>query len=175
MSRQVQKQRRTGVIIGGSGLIGGTLVHYFKTQTPDAIGLLAPSSKKVSIRSEEDIRGYLSDVEPDFIINAAIANIGSSSKLSLEVNYLGAIHLAKAAAAMKIPYIHFTTAATLPYGQEVREEESLQVSAEMSNYAKSKLMTEKTLEHLRETAGLDYTSIRYTVNPNSWAISTSIS
>lgn len=163
MDNQPQRKRKIGVIIGGSGLIGGTLVHYFKTQTPDAIELRAPSSKKVSIRSEEDIAGYLKDVEPDFVINAAIANIGSSSQLSLEVNYLGAIALAKMAASMNIPYIHLTTAATLPYGREVKEEEGLQLSAEMSNYAKSKLMTEKSLEHLKKTMGLDYTSIRLAI------------
>ena len=150
MNRQAYKKRRRGVIIGGSGLIGGTLVHYFKTQTPDTIELRAPSSKKVSIRSAEDICNYLKDVEPDFVINAAIANLGSSSKLSLEVNYLGTINLAKAAAALKIPYIHLTTAATLPYGSEVKEEETLSVSAGLNNYAKSKLMAEKTLEHLRK-------------------------
>ncbi len=163
MNRQAYKKRRRGVIIGGSGLIGGTLVHYFKTQTPDTIELRAPSSKKVSIRSAEDICNYLKDVEPDFVINAAIANLGSSSKLSLEVNYLGTINLAKAAAALKIPYIHLTTAATLPYGSEVKEEETLSVSAGLNNYAKSKLMAEKTLEHLRKTVDLDYTSIRLAI------------
>jgi nucleoside-diphosphate-sugar epimerase len=163
MNQQGQKNRRLGVIIGGSGLIGGTLVHYFKTQTPETIELRAPSSKKVSIRSEDDIYSYLKDVQPDFVINAAIANLGSSSQLSLEVNYLGTVNLAKAAASFNIPYIHLTTAATLPYGSEVREEETLPVSAGLNNYAKSKLMAEKTLEQLKETVGLDYTSIRLAI------------
>lgn len=163
MNHQAQKNRRIGVVIGGSGLIGGTLVHYFKTQTPDTLELRAPSSKKVSIRSEDDIYSYLKDVQPDFVINAAIANLGSSSQLSLEVNYLGTINLAKAAAAFNIPYIHLTTAATLPYGSEVREEETLPVSAGLNNYAKSKLMAEKTLEQLKKNVGLDYTSIRLAI------------
>ncbi len=163
MSQKAQKNRRLGVIIGGSGLIGGTLVHYFKTRTPDTLELRAPSSKKVSIRSEDDIYSYLKDVQPDFVINAAIANLGSSSQLSLEVNYLGTINLAKAAAAFNIPYIHLTTAATLPFGSEVGEEETLPVSADLNNYAKSKLMAEKTLEQLRKTIGLDYTSIRLAI------------
>ena len=163
MNREARKKRKLGVIIGGSGLIGGTLVHYFKTHTPDAIELRAPSSKKVSIRSVDDINSYLKDVQPDFVINAAIAKLGSSSQLSLEVNYLGTINLAKAAAACNIPYIHLTTAATLPYGSEVTEEETLTVSAGLNNYAKSKLMAEKTLEQLRKTVSLDYTSIRLAI------------
>ena len=163
MNRQADKKRKLGVIIGGSGLIGGTLVHYFKTQTPDSIEARAPSSKKVSIRSEEDIYSYLLDVNPEFVVNAAIANLGSSSQLSLEVNYLGTLNLAKAAAALKIPYIHLTTAATLPAGSDIQEDQHLAVTANLNNYAKSKLMAEKTLEHLRQTVGLDYTSIRLAI------------
>ena len=31
------KRKRLGVLIGGAGLIGGTLAHYFKTQTEEEI------------------------------------------------------------------------------------------------------------------------------------------
>ena len=136
MNRQADRKRKLGVIIGGSGLIGGTLVHYFKTQTPDTIEARAPSSKKVSLRSEEDIYSYLLDVNPEFVVNAAIANLGSSSQLSLEVNYLGTLNLAKAAAALKIPYINLTTAATLPAGSDIQEDQHLAVTADLNNYAK---------------------------------------
>lgn len=163
MDRQTHKNRKLGVIIGGSGLIGGTIVHYFKTRTPDTVDVRAPSSKKVSVRSEEDIFNYLQDVEPDFIVNAALANLGSSSKLSFNVNYLGTLYLAKAAAALKIPYIHLTSAATLPFGEELSEEQTVPLSADLNNYAKSKLMAEKSLEHLRQTIGLDYSSIRLAI------------
>lgn len=40
-----KKQRRLGVLIGGSGLIGGTLAHYFKSKTPEEFDIRAPSSK----------------------------------------------------------------------------------------------------------------------------------
>jgi len=59
-------RKKIGVLIGGSGLIGGTLVHYFKTTTPDKIEIRAPSSKKLSIRSQDDIRNYFNEVTPDF-------------------------------------------------------------------------------------------------------------
>jgi len=39
------QENRTGVIIGGSGLIGGTISVYFRKYTPDTILLLAPNSK----------------------------------------------------------------------------------------------------------------------------------
>jgi len=152
-----------GILIGGSGLIGGTIANYFKTATPDAIDLRAPSSKKLSIRNAGDIRDYLKRVRPDFIINTAIANIGSDSQLAFEVNYLGTLNLARAAAALHIPYIHISSAATLPNGEDLKEEDHLPLTANLSNYAKSKLMAEETLRHMHQTVGLDYTSIRLAV------------
>lgn len=152
-----------GVLIGGSGLIGGTLAHYFKTKTPDTVELRAPSSKKLSIRDAGDIRDYLKRVKPDFVINTAIANIGSDSHLALEVNYLGVLNLARAAAALKIPYIHISSASTLPNGENLREEDHLPITPKLSNYAKSKLMAEETLKYMHKTVGLDYTCIRLAV------------
>ena len=96
-------QKKLGVLIGGSGLIGGTLAHYFKTKTPDDIDIRAPSSKKLSIRNAGDIRDYLKRVKPDFLINSAIANINADAQLAVEVNYFGSLNLARAAAAMQIP------------------------------------------------------------------------
>ncbi len=152
-----------GVLIGGSGLIGGTLAHYFKTKTPDTIELRAPSSKKLSVRDAGDIRDYLKRVRPDFVINTAIANIGSDCQLALEVNYLGTLNLARAAAALKIPYIHVSSAATLPNGENLTEEEHLSITPKLNNYAKSKLMAEQTLKYMSQTVGLDYTCIRLAV------------
>ncbi|MEA3468101.1 MAG: NAD-dependent epimerase/dehydratase family protein [Thermodesulfobacteriota bacterium] len=152
-----------GVLIGGSGLIGGTLAHYFKTKTPDTIELRAPSSKKLSIRNAVDIKDYLKRLQPDFVINTAIANIGSDSQLALEVNYIGALNLARATAALKIPYIHISSAATLPNGKNLTEEEYLSIEPKLNNYAKSKLMAEATLKHMHRTAGLDYTCVRLAI------------
>ena len=152
-----------GVLIGGSGLIGGTLAHYFKTKTPDTVELRAPSSKKVSVRDAGDIRDYLKRVRPDFVINTAIANIGSDCQLALEVNYLGTLNLARAAAALKIPYIHVSSAATLPNGENLTEEDHLSIIPKLNNYAKSKLMAEQTLQYMNQNVGLDYTCIRLAV------------
>ena len=156
-------KKRLGVLIGGSGLIGGTLAHYFKTKTPDEIELRAPSSKKLSIRNAQDIRDYLKRVQPDFVINTAIANIGSDSQLALEINYLGTLNLARATAALKIPYIHVSSAATLPNGEDLDEDDHLQISPKLNNYAKSKLMAERTLQYMYKNVGLDYTAIRLAV------------
>jgi nucleoside-diphosphate-sugar epimerase len=163
MDIQASAEKKIGVLIGGSGLIGGTLVHYFKTKMPQTMEIRAPSSKKLSIRSEDDIRNYIDEVQPQFLINAAITNINSNSRLALEVNYLGAVNLAKAAAAHRIPYIHLTTAAALPYGNNLDEHDTLPITSDLNNYAKSKLLAEKSLEHLRETEGLDYSSIRLAI------------
>ncbi len=153
-------QKKFGVLIGGSGLIGGALNHYFKTRTPDDYEILSPNSKKLSLREPDDIKQYFRRYRPDFIINCAIASIDSDEQLTYETNYLGSINLAKVAMALKIPYIHFSSAATLPSGENLTEDQVLPLTANLTNYAKSKLMAEKTLRHLHESRGLDYTSIK---------------
>ncbi|MFC1523215.1 NAD-dependent epimerase/dehydratase family protein [Thermodesulfobacteriota bacterium] len=152
--------KKLGVLIGGSGLIGGALMHYFKTRDSKDVDVLSPNSKKLSLRVPEDIKQYFNKYRPDFIINTAIAAIDSDAQLAFETNYLGSVNLAKVAMALKIPYIHFSSAATLPMGHNLTEEDELELVPGLPNYAKSKLMTEKTLQHFHETKGLDYTTIR---------------
>jgi len=151
--------RRLGVVIGGSGLIGGTLTHYFQTRV-DGIEVLAPNSKKLSLREPGDIERYFLRHRPDFIINCAIAAIDANPQLAYEVNVQGAVDLARVALALKIPYIHFSSAAVMPTGEELGEDETLPLSAELANYPKSKLLAEKALAHLGRSEGLDYTVIR---------------
>ena len=154
---------RIGVLFGGSGLIGGTLVNYFKTKKPGIVDMRAPSSKKVSLRNCQDIRDYLLSLKPDFIINTAITNIDAGPQLTFEVNYIGTVNIARAAAALNIPYIHFSSAATLPAGTDLDEDDQVEMSAQLSNYAKSKLMAEKTLRYMAENEGLDYSCIRLSI------------
>lgn len=154
------RPKRLGVLVGGSGLIGGALMHYFKTKTDESIDVLSPNSKKLSLREPDDILRYFRKYRPDFIINAAIAAIDADAQLAYEVNYLGAVHLARVAMALDIPYIHFSSAAIMPDGENLDENALRPLSADLSNYAKSKLLAELTLRHLHETRGLDYTGIR---------------
>ncbi len=163
MKRNSSDPKQLGIVIGGSGLIGGTLVHYFTTEVGKTTEVLAPSSKKLSIRSAEDIRNYLKTNRPDFIINTAIANINSDSQLALEVNYLGTVNLARAAASLHIPYIHISSAAALPNGENLTEDDTLEITPQLSNYAKSKLMAEKTLEYMHKNNGLDYSCVRLAI------------
>lgn len=156
-------KKRLGVLIGGSGLIGGTIVHYYQTMHSETVDIRAPSSKKLSIRKEEDIRRYLKEVQPDFVINAAMASLGSDGQLSYEVNYVGPINIARAAAALQIPYIHISSAATLPAGEDLKEEDTIAITPTLSNYAKSKLMAETTLRLMGESEGLDYSCVRLAI------------
>lgn len=154
---------RIGVLFGGSGLIGGTMVNYFKTKRPGLVDMRAPSSKKVSLRNCQDIRDYLLSVKPDFVINTAITNIDAGAQLTFEVNYMGAVNIARTAVALRIPYIQFSSAATLPPGTDLSETDQVPMSAKLSNYAKSKLMVEKTLDHMANHEGLDYSCIRLAI------------
>lgn len=157
------RKLRTGVVFGGSGLIGGTVVNFYKQRRPGIVNILAPSSKKVSLQNCVDIRSYLLSVKPDFVINAAIANINADPQLSFEINYVGAINVARAAATLDIPYIFFSSAATLPQGVGLLEADTLPLTAKLSNYAKSKLMAEETLRYMAANEGLDYSCIRLSV------------
>lgn len=157
------EQKKVGLLLGGSGLIGGAITYHFKTHVCDSINLVAPNSKKLSLRVPSDITQYFKKIKPDFIINAAIAAIDSDPLLSFETNYIGAINLAKLAIKLKIPYIYFSSSATMPSGLDLNEEARLPLNPALTNYAKSKLMAEMTLRHLHETEGLDYTVIRLAV------------
>ena len=152
----------SGLLVGGSGLIGGYLLHYFKTKTPE-IDVRAPNSKKLSLRELNDIIGYFKRQKPDFVINTAITAIRSDALLSYEVNYRGSINLARAALALNIPYIYISSAATLPAGENLTEEDHLPLNPSLANYAKSKLMTELTLKHMHEKYGLQFTLIRLAI------------
>ena len=159
MANSETAPKKLGLLIGGSGLIGGYLLHYFKDKTPE-IDLRSPNSKKLSLRELDDIISYFKRQKPAFVINTAITTLRSDALLSYEVNYLGSINVARAALALNIPYIHISSAATLPAGEDLTEEDHLPLSPAMSNYAKSKLMTEMTLKHMHEKHGLQYTLIR---------------
>jgi len=162
MNKSGSSSKISGLIVGGSGLIGGYLLHYFKTKTPE-IDVRAPNSKKLSLRELDDIVGYFKRQRPDFVVNCAITAIRSDALLSYEVNYQGSINLARAALALDIPYIHISSAATLPPGENLTEDDHLPLDASLSNYAKSKLMTELTLKYMHEKYGLKYTLIRMAI------------
>jgi len=117
----------------------------------------------LSLRNANDIQAFFQRYHPDFIINTAIAAIDSDPEVTFEVNYLGNINLAKVAMSFNIPYIFFSSAAVLPDGNNLSEESMLPLSFGLSNYVKSKVMSELTLQHLHKTKGLDYTIIRLAI------------
>jgi nucleoside-diphosphate-sugar epimerase len=89
--------------------------------------------------------------------------LDSDAQLAFEINYLGAVRLAKMAMQQKIPYIHFSSSATQHMGENITEDDLLELGTKLSNYAKSKLMTENTLQYMHQTQGLDYTIIRLAI------------
>ncbi len=159
---RMRQDCKFGIIIGGTGLIGGALVYYFNNKVEN-VEILAPNSKRLNLRSLDDTRLYFKQYRPCFIINTAIAAINSDAQLAYEINYLGAMNLAEIAIEYSIPYIHISSAATMPMGENLSEADRLQLSAELPNYSKSKLMAEMSLEHLAKTRGLDYTAIRLAI------------
>ncbi len=162
MTQQEHKITR-GIIVGGSGLIGGALVHHFNKCCGDNIEILSPNSKEMSLASAEDVERYARYWKPDFIVNSAIAAIDSDPQLAYTINYIGSINLAKVALKLNIPYIFVSSAAVFPAGKHLLEDQHLHLEAKLSSYAKSKLMSELTLRHMHEQQGLDFTAIRLAI------------
>lgn len=154
---------RCGLLVGGSGLIGGGILHYFKTNVDEGFELMGPNSKQLSLRDPKDIRRHVLRHRPEFIINCAIAALDSSPLLAYQINYLGALNLARAAMELGIPYIHFSSAAVLPPGENLVETDRLELTADLPNYSKSKLLTELALAEMRRKYGMDYSIIRLAV------------
>lgn len=155
--------RKRGIILGASGLIGGGLVQYFNTHCASEIKVFSPNSKILNLSQTESITRYIQHLKPDFIINAAIASIDSSPQLSYRINYLGAITLAKLALKLNIPYIFISSAAVLPAGTMLKEDQQRKLTPGLSSYAKSKLMAEMTLRNMQQQQGLDFTGVRLAI------------
>lgn len=153
-------KRKRGIILGGSGLIGGGLVHHFNKYCSSSKKVFSPDSKILNLGHKDTIERYIYHLKPDFIINAAIATINSSPQLCYSINYQGAIHLARIALKLNIPYIFISSAATLPAGLNITEDQQIRLTSGLSSYAKSKLMAELTLKHMQEQQGLDFTGVR---------------
>jgi len=162
-SHATTSRPRIGVLIGGSGLVGGTLLHRFKSQGRHGLRILAPNSKELSLRVPSDIRSYFERVRPDFIINCAIATLDADAELTYEVNCRGTVYLARAARDLGIPYVHISSGAVMPDGEDLPEEARLAPQPGMSNYARGKLLAELALERMHEAGGLDFTVIRLAI------------
>lgn len=148
-----------GVIVGGSGLIGGALLHHFRRQGR-GVEILAPNSKELNIRSSRSIEEYFKKIRPAFIVNSALAAIGINRQRTYEINYIGAMNLAKVALEYDVPFIQLSSSAVLEEGTDVREDALRDLTPELNDYSKSKLMCEMTLAKLHAREDLDYTSIR---------------
>ncbi len=150
-----------GVLLGGSGLIGGTVLYHFKKRSASSpIRVLSPNSKELSLRVESDIRSYFQEVKADFIVNCAIAELDSDPQMTAEINCLGAIALARVAIELGIPYVQISSGAVMENGEDVRESDRLGFDVELENYAKGKLIAEHAIEELGRSEGLDYTIVR---------------
>ncbi|MEZ4279451.1 MAG: NAD-dependent epimerase/dehydratase family protein [Myxococcota bacterium] len=153
-------ERLTGVLLGGSGLIGGTILYHFKTVDPSRIRVLSPNSKELSLRVPSDVQRFFEQVKADFIVNCAIAELDSDPQMTAEINCLGALYLARVAIELGIPYIHLSSGALMQNGDPVGTDQRLPLEADLPNYAKGKLIAERAIEELGRTRGLDYTIIR---------------
>jgi GlcNAc-P-P-Und epimerase len=125
---------KLGIVIGGSGLVGGGSINFFEKKW--GCRILAPNSKKLSLRNVDDIQAFFQQYHPDFIINTAIAAIDSDPKVTFDINYLGNINLAKVAMFFNIPYVFLSSAAVLPAGENLNEDTMLPLHASLNSYVK---------------------------------------
>lgn len=151
-------------IAGAGGYIGTRLTKHLLDNKYKVVALdrfffgdtlfNLESHKNLSI-IKGDIRyfdkKYLKDI--DVVINlAALSNDSSSDlkpKITKQINYLGAKRIARLAKQMNVPKYIFASSCSV-YGSGIGELNEMSKLYPISQYAKSKIQTEKALEKLSD-------------------------
>jgi len=98
------------LIVGGSGQLGHALSRLL---TERNIEFVAPSSRDLDIRDKEEIEGFVSQLRPSVIVNAAAyTNVDLAEteiQLAFDINEAGPANLATAAKSVSAPFIHIST------------------------------------------------------------------
>jgi nucleoside-diphosphate-sugar epimerase len=146
------------LIVGGGGYIGCKMTPFFlekgfKVTVLDRFYFGNPYSKNINANLsvlKDDIRTFDRNILKgiDVVINlAAISNDPASEldpKLTQEVNYFGAVRLAKLAKEMGVSkYILASSCSVYGHGDSILKEDS--IVAPISEYAKSKINAEKEI------------------------------
>lgn len=149
------------LISGQHGQVSQALQHSLK-----GLGeLIVPGRERLDLSQPESIRALVRDVKPDLIINAAahtaVDQAESEPDLAFAINATSPGVLAEEAAALGIPYIHYSTDYVFDGSKDGAWTES-DAPNPLGVYGRSKLAGEKAIEQ----AGGQYLILR-----TSWVYS----
>lgn len=159
------------LIFGVGGFAGGYLTREFQQHGYEVYGSDAVDRypegipfRKVDLLNAEAVRGLVSEVCPDAIVNlAAISSVGLSWKLpqtTIEVNVVGPLNILEAARACEpMPKVLFIGSSE-EYAESdkpIREDSSLNAN---NPYGISKMTQEKFAEIYRDRYGMQVYCVR---------------
>jgi len=131
------------LIAGSNGMLGTDLIEQFSSH--HVIGLDRP---QIDIADLGQCLGYARELQPEIIINAAaltqVDYCESHTEEAFHINADGAGNLAKAAASIGVPLVHYSTDYVFDglKGEPYREED---LTRPASVYGKSKLRGEELI------------------------------
>ncbi len=102
-------QKLKVIVIGANGQLGSDISAYFA----ERCALTGLTHEQIEITNIDNVRGVLSALNPDVVINtAAYHNVPKCEEdplRSFEINGLGALNLAKLSAELKYKFVHYST------------------------------------------------------------------
>ena len=164
------------VILGGTGLIGGSIQRILSDET----SLITPSRSEIDLTNSEFLLNYLRSVNPDLVINAAGAvagiqgNIDHPAELLLQ-NVEITVNVINVCAKLRIPnYIQFASACVYPI-QENRPSTLADlgngpIEKTSESYAYSKILAIEAVKAVRKQYRLNWTTLipSNIYGPNDW-------
>jgi len=154
--------RALRILIGGQhGQVSQALQHSLK----DLGELIVPGRERLDLSQPESIRALVRDIKPDLIINAAahtaVDQAESEPDLAFAINATSPGVFAEEAAALGIPFIHYSTDYVFDGSKDGAWTES-DAPNPLGVYGRSKLAGERAIEQ----AGGQYLILR-----TSWVYS----
>lgn len=141
------------LVFGANGMLGTYLSEYFQEKGYEVVRSDRSSEENaIDITDEEQLKEFVIDINPDFVINcAAYTNVNqaeSEPEIANKVNGTAPKYMAEVSKELKIPFIHVSTNEV--FGDGAYDEDSREFNP-LNEYAKSKLAGEMNIEKVGGT------------------------
>lgn len=155
------------LIFGANGMLGQYLSNYFYKKGYEVVksDILNDDEKSVvgiDITNERDVKNFITEQNPDFVINcAAYTNVNkaeSEPEIANAVNADAPKYMTEVSKDLKIPFVHISTNEV--FGDGIYDEYSREFNP-LNNYAKSKRRGEENMEKVGGTNYIFRTSWLY--------------
>lgn len=143
------------LVFGASGMLGSYLSKYLEVKGHEIVKSdRASEENAIDITDEGQVKGFVKETNPDFVINcAAYTNVNQAEaepEIAEAVNADAAKYMVEVCKDLNIPFIHISTNEVFGDG---KYDENSQEFNPLNNYAKSKLHGE---QNILEVGGINY-------------------